>query len=87
MTDINAGSEFKKKVGEKGEAVAAVLSDVADRIAGFSGKVEDQVDSAVKKARKAGHTVDDFARENPWQFAGIALAVGFLAGWLVKRKD
>ena len=87
MTEINAGAELKKKIEEKGEAAAALLKDVADRISGFNGKIEDQVDSAIKKARKAGHTVDDFAKENPWQFAGIALAVGFLAGWLIKSKD
>jgi ElaB/YqjD/DUF883 family membrane-anchored ribosome-binding protein len=84
---MNAGSEFKKTVEEKGEAIAAVVNDIADRVVNFNGKIEDQVDSAIKRARKAGHTVDDFARENPWQFAGVALAVGFLAGWLMKRKD
>jgi ElaB/YqjD/DUF883 family membrane-anchored ribosome-binding protein len=84
---MNTGAELKKAVEEKGEAITAAVSDAVDRVVNLNGKIEEQVDSALKRARKAGHTVDSFAKENPWQFAGVALAVGFLAGWLIKSRD
>ncbi|OGR84195.1 MAG: hypothetical protein A2901_05825 [Elusimicrobia bacterium RIFCSPLOWO2_01_FULL_54_10] len=50
-------------------------------------KIEAQVQSAMESARKAGRSVNSYAKEKPWQFAGLALTAGFLAGWLLKKKD
>ena len=87
MIKINSGPEFKKSMEENGEAIAEMVGDVAGHIAGIESKIEEQVDSAIVRARKAGRTVQAFAKENPWQFAGLALGVGLLAGWLLKKKD
>ena len=87
MITINAGSEFKKKVEANGDAIAAIVGDAADHIAGMEGKVKEQVESALERARKAGRSAHAFAKENPWQLAGLALAVGLLAGWVMKKKD
>ncbi|OGR87883.1 MAG: hypothetical protein A3A86_07460 [Elusimicrobia bacterium RIFCSPLOWO2_01_FULL_60_11] len=61
--------------------------NAADHIAEIDGKIREQLDSALDRARKTGRTVNAFAKENPWQMAGIALGAGLLAGWLIKNKS
>ncbi len=77
MIKINAGTEFNKNAEHNGEAIA--------EMAGSSLKA--QVDTAMGQARKAGIAVRAFAKEKPWQLAGLALTVGLLAGWIFKKKD
>ena len=85
MIKINAGPEFKKNMDGTGEAIAAMAGEVADQFADIDGKIKEQVDSAILRARKAGHSIHAFVKENPWQVAGLALAAGFLAGWIMKK--
>lgn len=43
-------------------------------------------DSFLAHSRNAADSVNHFVRENPWQAAGIAAALGVVAGMLISRK-
>lgn len=67
------------------------LSDQAKQYwAENSGKVKDRLDGAVEtaktKAREVGQQTDEYAHERPWQVAGMAAAVGFMAALLMSHK-
>ncbi len=87
MIKSNLGSEFKKNIEENGEAISTIVGDVNDYISKIDGKLKEQMNSTIDRARKTGRTVHAFAKENPLKFAGIALTVGLLAGWIIKKKD
>lgn len=87
MTQTNSGSEFKKKMEGNGLSGEEIVHVVAERIAVLNDTIEEQVDHAIAKARKAGGDVNAYAKANPWQFAGLAAALGFLAGFLLRRKS
>ncbi len=70
-----------------GFAGKEIVNEVAEQVAGLNSKLEEQVDSAIAKARKAGSSINAYVKENPWQAAGLAVAAGFLAGWLMKKRD
>lgn len=43
-------------------------------------------ETAVAKARAAGHATDEFVHENPWRSIGIATGAGLLLGLLIARR-
>ncbi len=87
MFRTHEDSELKRKIEGKREAVEAIVDNVVDHIASIEHTVKEQLDASIERAKKAGRTVNGYAKENPMKFAGMALAAGFLAGWLLKKKD
>ena len=43
-------------------------------------------DQAVEYSKQAAEETDKFVREKPWQAAGIAAAIGLVAGLLIRRR-
>ena len=43
-------------------------------------------ESAVIKAKAAGHATDEFVHENPWKSIGVAAGVGLVVGLLISRR-
>ncbi len=43
-------------------------------------------ETAVAKAKAAGHATDEYVHENPWTAIGIAAGVGLVVGLLVGRR-
>jgi ElaB/YqjD/DUF883 family membrane-anchored ribosome-binding protein len=43
-------------------------------------------ETAVAKAKAAGHAADEYVHENPWTAIGIAAGVGLVVGLLVGRR-
>ena len=41
---------------------------------------------AVEYSRDAAKQTDKYVRDNPWQAVGIAVAIGLVAGLLIRRR-
>jgi ElaB/YqjD/DUF883 family membrane-anchored ribosome-binding protein len=65
---------------------AAARNRVNDALASAKNSFNDFSDNATKTIKKAAESTDGFVRDNPWiaigVAAGVAGAVGFLAGLL-----
>jgi ElaB/YqjD/DUF883 family membrane-anchored ribosome-binding protein len=49
-------------------------------------RLEDAQKVVVEKAKQTAKATDEFVHEHPWQAVGIAAGVGFLVGFLIRRK-
>jgi ElaB/YqjD/DUF883 family membrane-anchored ribosome-binding protein len=59
---------------------------VEDRLSRAKLKLADLQDSAVAKAKAAGHAADDYVHEHPWKAIGAAAGVGLIVGLLIGRR-
>lgn len=59
---------------------------VEERVSRAKLKLEDLQDSAVAKAKAAGHAADDYVHEHPWKAIGAAAGVGLIVGLLIGRR-
>ncbi len=59
---------------------------VEERITQAKYKLADLQDSAVARAKAAGHAADDYVHENPWKAIGAAAGVGLIVGLLIGRR-
>jgi len=69
-TLLEAGGE---KLGDARGAVVERLEAARDRLA-------DLEDDLARGVRRSARKVDHYAHDNPWQFSGMALAVGIIIG-------
>lgn len=66
--------------GEKlNDKARAVMEDTLEEF-------EDKIKALKNKTAKAYRSVDETVRENPWQTAGVALAVGIALGAFLSRS-
>jgi len=68
------------------EAVEAARTDIADRIDSLLSRIGETSRTAREAGSRAVESTRSFVQSNPWQSAGIAAAVGFLIGALVRRR-
>jgi ElaB/YqjD/DUF883 family membrane-anchored ribosome-binding protein len=79
------------------ELLKATADQTGARIAAARARAEASLRRAQEDAAQAGREVgrhariaaratDRYARDNPWQLAGIALVVGFALGYLRRRS-
>jgi len=59
---------------------------VEERISRAKLQLAEMQDSAVAKARAAGHAADDYVHEHPWKAIGAAAGVGLIIGLLISRR-
>src|SRR5688572_2142891 len=99
QTTVNA--EEKSRLKEAIETAGRIAETGIDVVAlkkRVEYAVEDAVMDAERIAKHGKHAVEDvvedatyYIKKNPWQSvgyaAGAALGVGFLAGWLVTRRN
>lgn len=66
------------------------LNDAIEKVTALVAKLKDQVNDlygqANDRAHKVAERVDPYVHENPYQAAGVALAVGLLAGLLIAGR-
>ena len=71
---------------QTGASATEWRAKVEERISRAKLKLEDLQDSAVAKARAAGHAADDYVHEHPWKAIGAAAGVGLIVGLLIGRR-
>lgn len=65
--------------GEWRERVEARLTQARDRLLHLQ-------ESAIAKAKAAGHAADDYVHEHPWKAIGAAAGAGLIVGLLIGRR-
>lgn len=70
-----AGGELTDKTREVRERLRAVLDDAKETCS----QLEEQAEAGLRAADKT-------IRENPYRSIGIAVGIGFLVGFLIKRR-
>jgi ElaB/YqjD/DUF883 family membrane-anchored ribosome-binding protein len=69
-----------ERAEEAGRKIQAGVTAARERVSGVAKGVEDEI---VRRGRETG----EFVQANPWLAAGIAAAVGFIAGAIVARRQ
>ena len=57
-----------------------------DRLQQAKGRLLDLQETAVARARAAGHAADDYVHEHPWKAIGAAAGIGMIIGLLIGRR-
>ena len=57
-----------------------------ERLQQAKGRLLDLQETAVARARAAGHAADDYVHEHPWKAIGAAAGIGMIIGLLIGRR-
>ena len=91
MTDLRTvigEAEEVLKVTAAQASVGAVELRVRmqERLRQAKERLQDLQDSAVARAKAAGHAADDYVHEHPWKAIGAAAGIGMIIGLLIGRR-
>ena len=91
MADLRvvvADAEELLRLGAEQTGASAVewRARVEARLAKAKLSLADLQETAVAKARAAGHAADDYVHEKPWKAIGAAAGIGLLVGLLIGRR-
>jgi ElaB/YqjD/DUF883 family membrane-anchored ribosome-binding protein len=56
-----------------------------ERLQQAKARLQDLQDTAIARARAAGHTADDYVHDHPWRAVGAAAGFGLIIGLLIGR--
>ncbi|MES2715633.1 MAG: DUF883 family protein [Pseudomonadota bacterium] len=59
---------------------------VQERITEARHKLADLQETAVARAKAAGHAADDYVHDHPWKAIGAAAGLGLIVGLLIGRR-
>ena len=86
-TVIADAEEVLKVTADQATSGAAELRvRMQERLQQAKVRLQDLQDSAVARARAAGHAADDYVHEHPWKAIGAAAGVGMIIGLLIGRR-
>ena len=71
---------------QTGEGVAEIRSRVQATLTQAKANLLHAQETAIARARAAGHVADDYVHENPWRTIGVAAGVGLLLGMLIRPR-
>ena len=87
-------ADLKNQVGQLSDRLEKLAGSAQDTAKNYlqemkevPGALMDGLDSAKDGAKKAAGQVHEYAKENPWQVAGIAAATGFLLAMIARKRD
>jgi len=69
------------------ESVEELEGTVEDYASGIAATAREKWGAMRGAAKRAGQRSQDYVEEHPWQSIGMGLALGFLAGFLVRKRD
>lgn len=83
--------EELQRIIQKAEPIVKEIGESISQEAGkifsnMTGELNSRINSIFQGTKEGGKKVDKYVKENPWLTAVMALAVGFIAGLLVKSK-
>jgi len=58
-----------------------------DRAEEYAEELSEEARSKWQAAKEYGRRGKDYVEDHPWQSIGASLAVGFLLGFLLRRRD
>lgn len=84
---INDTEELlRTTAGEVGESAAEARGRIQGRLNQAKASLQQLQETAVAKAKAAGHAADEFVHENPWKAIGAAAGIGLVVGLLIGRR-
>ena len=86
MVITDAEELLRMTADQAGEKAADVRSRVQERLSQARIDLVHLQESAVAKAKAAGHATDEFVHENPWKSIGAAAGIGMVIGLLIGRR-
>jgi ElaB/YqjD/DUF883 family membrane-anchored ribosome-binding protein len=91
MTDLrtvisDAEEVLKVTAGQATAGAAELRVRMQERLQQAKHRLQDLQDSAVERARAAGHAADDYVHEHPWRAVGAAAGIGIIIGMLIGRR-
>lgn len=72
--------------GQVGEGATEARSRIQARLKEAKANLLHLQESALAKARAAGHVADEYVHDNPWRAIGAAAGIGLLVGLLIGRR-
>lgn len=88
--------EFNALLADTESLLSATATQSGDKIAALRSKLGSSIQLAkenicemeaaiLDQTKAAAKATDAYVHDNPWQSVGIAVSVGFIVGWLMKR--
>lgn len=86
-TVIADAEEVLRVTADQATAGASELRvRMQERMAQAKARLQDLQETAVARARAAGHAADDYVHEHPWKAIGAAAGIGMIIGLLIGRR-
>jgi ElaB/YqjD/DUF883 family membrane-anchored ribosome-binding protein len=84
---ISDAEEVLRVTADQASAGASELRvRMQERLQQAKVRLQDLQDSAVARARAAGHAADDYVHDHPWRAIGAAAGFGLIVGMLIGRR-
>ena len=77
---------LKMSAGDAGAEATELRERVRMRLLQAKDSLHHLQESAIERARVAGHKADDYVHDHPWQSIGVAAGFGLLVGLLIGRR-
>ena len=86
-TVIADAEEVLKVTADQANSGAAELRvRMQERLHQARLRLQDLQETAVARAKAAGHAADDYVHEHPWKAVAAAAGVGMIVGLLIGRR-
>lgn len=82
----DAEALLQATAGQVGEKVDHARARTAESLKQARKRLEKAEKAALREARDAAASADEFVQENPWQAVGMAAGAGLLIGLLIGRR-
>lgn len=88
LKTVIADAEELLRLGadQTGTAATEWRAKVESRLERAKHRLADLQDTAIERAKAAGHAADDYVHEHPWKAIGAAAGVGLIIGLLIGRR-
>lgn len=77
---------LKITAGDVGTEATELRERVRLRLLRAKDSLHSLQESAIERAKAAGHKADDYVHEHPWTSIGVAAGFGLLVGLLIGRR-
>lgn len=77
---------MKMTAGDVGAETTELRERVRLRLLNAKDSLQHLQESAIERAKVAGHKADDYVHEHPWTSIGVAAGFGLLIGLLIGRR-
>jgi ElaB/YqjD/DUF883 family membrane-anchored ribosome-binding protein len=77
---------IKEAVDSSSEGLAALRTRFEQKLSAAKATLESARATVAGNARCAAAATSTYVKENPWQFAGVAVATGLIVGFLLSRR-
>ena len=86
-TVIADAEEVLRVTADQATAGASELRvRMQERLVQAKARLQDMQETAVARARAAGHAADDYVHDHPWKAIGAAVGFGLIVGLLIGRR-